>query len=180
MAAAPVTQLPFDGTGGNDQISATLSDRKLQISGLAAPVSLDAATSGSTVTLNGLGGDDVIDASGVSTSTMRFILDGGDGNDVLHGGQGNDLLTGGAGADSFAFSGSNGMDTITDFQAGLDKIDIHGYGAALASFSDLAGQMAQVGSDVQINLGARAAGAGMIVLQNTQLAAMSAADFSFA
>jgi Ca2+-binding RTX toxin-like protein len=111
---------------------------------------------------------------------MRFILSGGDGNDVLHGGSGDDWLDGGVGADRFVFSGNNGTDTITDFQAGVDTVDISGYGAALASFSDLAGLMAQAGSDVQINLGARVSGAGMIVLQNTQLAAVSAADFSFA
>ncbi len=143
-------------------------------------MSLDAAASGNFVTLNGLAGDDIIDATGVTTSTMRFILNGGDGNDVLHGGSGNDMLNGGVGADRFVFSGSNGNDTITDFlRAGLDTVDISGYGAALASFGDLSGQMAQVGVDVQINLGGKVAGAGMIVLQNTQLAAVSATDFSF-
>jgi Ca2+-binding RTX toxin-like protein len=177
-AAAPVTVQ--DGTGGNDQISASLSNGKLHISGLAAPVAIDATTSGSTVVLNGLAGDDVIDASGSSTTTMQFILNGGDGNDVLHGGQGNDLLNGGTGADRFVFSGNNGTDTITDFQAGVDTIDIHSYGAALASFNDLTGAIAQVGAAVQIDLGAKVAGAGMIVLQNTQLAAIHAADFSFA
>jgi Ca2+-binding RTX toxin-like protein len=181
-SAAPTSiQSPqlLDGTASSDQVSATLSGGKLHISGLAAPVNLDASTSGSFVALNGLAGDDVIDASGVTASSMRFILNGGDGNDVLHGGSGDDLLNGGVGADRFVFSGSNGTDTITDFQAGVDKIDISGYGAALASFGDLAGQMAQAGADVQINLGAKAAGAGMIVLQNTQLAAVSATDFSF-
>jgi Ca2+-binding RTX toxin-like protein len=177
-ALAPAPQQQFDGATGNDQISATLSGGNVQISGLAAPVSLDAA-SANAVTLNGLAGDDVIDATGVTTSTMRFILNGGDGNDVLHGGSGDDMLTGGAGADRFAFSGSNGTDTITDFQAGLDTVDISGYGAALASFGDLSGQMTQVGADVQINLGGKVAGAGMIVLQNTQMTAISATDFSF-
>ena len=93
------------------------------------------------VTISGLAGNDVIDASSMSSPSMRFILDGGDGNDVLHGGAGNDLLIGGAGADRFAFSGSNGTDTIADFQHGLDAIEISGYGAALASFSDLAGHI---------------------------------------
>ena len=176
---APAPQQQFDGTAGNDQISATLSGGNVQISGLAAPVSLDAAAQGNSVTLNGLAGDDVIDASGVTTSTMRFILNGGDGNDVLHGGSGDDMLTGGAGGDRFAFSGSNGTDTITDFQAGIDTVDISGYGPALASFGDLSGQMTQVGADVQVNLGGKVAGAGMIVLQNTQLTAVSATDFSF-
>ena len=180
-AAASVAQ-SYDGTSGNDQLSAALSNGKLQISGLAAPVSLDAATSAGNVTLNGLAGDDVIDVSGVSAPlpAMRFILNGGDGNDMLHGGQGDDLLTGGSGADRFVFSGSTGADTIADFQAGVDTIDISGYGAALASFSDLAGQITQAGADVQIDLGAKVAGAGTIVLHNTQLAAISATDFSFA
>ena len=57
---------------------------------------------------------------GLSAPAMQFILDGGDGNDVLHGGQGNDVLMGGAGSDRFDFSGINGTDTITDFQHGLD------------------------------------------------------------
>ena len=71
------------------------------------------------------------------------------------------------------------LPALADFQAGLDTVDISGYGAALASFGDLSGQMAQVGADVQINLGGKVAGAGMVVLQNTQLAAVSATDFSF-
>jgi Ca2+-binding RTX toxin-like protein len=180
VAAAAVPQSQYDGTSGDDRISASVSDGKLHITGLAAPVSIDNAATAGTITLNGLAGDDVIDASGISSPTMQFILNGGDGNDLLHGGQGNDLLTGGAGADRFAFSGNNGTDTITDFQTGVDTIDISGYGAAIASFSDLAGQIAQVGADVQINLGAKVAAAGMIVLHNTQVAAISASDFAFA
>jgi Ca2+-binding RTX toxin-like protein len=178
-APMPTPKL-FEGTGGNDQVSAKLTGDKVDIAGLAAPANLDANTSGGFVVLNGLAGDDVIDASGVTVSTMRFILNGGDGNDVLHGGSGDDVLNGGVGADHFVFSGSNGTDTITDFQAGVDKIDISGYGAALASFGDLSGLIAQVGADVQINLGAKVAGAGTIVLHNTQLAAVGATDFSFA
>lgn len=178
VAPTPTPQL-FGGTAGNDQISAKLNGDKVNISGLAAPVNLDAGTS-NLVVLNGLAGDDVIDASGVTTSTMRFILNGGDGNDVLHGGAGDDVLNGGVGADRFVFSGNNGTDTITDFQAGVDKIDISGYGAGLASFGDLSGLMTQVNADVQINLGAKVAGAGTIALHNTQLAAVSANDFSFA
>ena len=97
----------------------------------------------------------------------------------LHGSAGDDTLIGGAGADRFVFSASNGTDTIADFQSGLDKILITGYGAALPSFGDLAGQVTQIGADVHIDLGAKAAGAGIIVLQNTQLASLGATDFSF-
>jgi Ca2+-binding RTX toxin-like protein len=127
-----------------------------------------------------LGGDDIIDASSMTAPTMQFILNGGDGNDMLHGSQGNDLLIGGSGSDQFAFSGSNGSDTIADFQGGLDQIVINGYGDALHSFADLSGHLAQVGSDVRIDLSASVAGAGTILLQNTQLATVGAADFKFA
>ena len=71
--------------------------------------------------INGLGGNDT--------------LDGGAGNDTLDGGSGKDMLTGGTGADVFKFSsltdsyhtGSN-YDRITDFQAGVDKVDLTGLG----------------------------------------------------
>ncbi|MHC5916738.1 MAG: putative Ig domain-containing protein, partial [Nostoc sp.] len=65
--------------------------------------------------LKGLGGKDT--------------LIGNAGDDILLGGAGNDLLTGGQGADSFLFgSGAAftesafGVDTITDFTKGTDKI----------------------------------------------------------
>jgi hypothetical protein len=53
-------------------------------------------------------------------------MDAGAGNDYLRGFVGNDLLTGGEGSDRFAFErtlAANGLDTITDFQAGVDLLD---------------------------------------------------------
>jgi Ca2+-binding RTX toxin-like protein len=176
-AVAPPQQ--FAGTAGSDHINVTLAGGKLEMTGLVAPVALDPAAATGPVTIDGLAGNDVIDASGMASPGMRFILDGGAGNDVLHGGAGNDLLIGGAGADRFAFSGSNGIDTIADFQHGLDTIDISGYGAALAKFSDLTGHITQVGADVQVDLGAKVAGAGMLVLQHIEVAAIGASDFKF-
>lgn len=49
-------------------------------------------------------------------------LYGGDGHDRLDGGAGNDLLFGGCQADVFIFGG--GMDRITDYQDGIDRIHI--------------------------------------------------------
>lgn len=51
------------------------------------------------------------------------VLLGGAGNDVLNGGAGTDRLTGGAGKDVFVFPDAS-RDTITDFQHGVDKIDL--------------------------------------------------------
>jgi Ca2+-binding RTX toxin-like protein len=168
----------LSGTPSNDHIAATLVGGKVQITGLPAPLTVDPATC-APITLSGGSGDDVIDLSGVSNAKMHFILNGGGGNDTLHGGAGNDVLTGGAGADHFAFSGFNGIDTIADFQHGLDTIEVHGYGAALASFNDLAGHISQVGADVQVDLGGRVPGAGSIMLQHIELPMIGAADFKF-
>ncbi|HEY5899286.1 MAG TPA: family 16 glycoside hydrolase [Burkholderiales bacterium] len=53
-------------------------------------------------------------------------LQGGDGHDILVSGKGSDQLTGGAGADTFVFNSLTAADRhITDFQSGVDKIDIH-------------------------------------------------------
>ena len=58
--------------------------------------------------INGLGGDDVIDASGLSG--MLLAADGGDGNDVLIGSAGDDFLSGGAGDD--VLIGGPGLDIL--------------------------------------------------------------------
>ncbi len=50
--------------------------------------------------------------------------DTGAGDDVLAGGSGGDTLTGGPGADTFVFAPQTGTDTITDFEAGVDTLEI--------------------------------------------------------
>jgi len=67
-------------------------------------------------------------------------LSGGAGNDKLDGGAGRDSLYGGAGADTFRYTnlldsyrdydtgGVTATDTIYDFTAGVDKIDVSGLG----------------------------------------------------
>jgi Ca2+-binding RTX toxin-like protein len=181
VASDPAQQSVYSGTSGHDDIRLAGSDGGVTVSGLAKPVTITSAGGpNAPVVIDGLGGSDTIDASGVTGPGMQFILDGGSGNDTLHGGAGNDLLLGGDGADKFVFSGTNGIDTIADFQHGIDKIQISGYGAPLGNFGDLTGHITQVGADVQVDLGSKAAGAGMIVLQNTQLATVSASDFAFA
>ncbi|MEH2463022.1 beta strand repeat-containing protein [Nostoc sp.] len=68
-------------------------------------------------TLSGYGGND------------KII--GGRGNDILIGGNGNDSLIGGAGTDTFAFNSSNeGVDTIYDFNAANELIQVSAYGFA--------------------------------------------------
>ncbi|NJL88673.1 MAG: DUF4347 domain-containing protein [Coleofasciculaceae cyanobacterium SM2_1_6] len=52
------------------------------------------------------------------------VLNGGIGNDILIGGLGDDLLTGGAGSDRFRLVANHGIDTITDFEVGIDFLEL--------------------------------------------------------
>jgi Ca2+-binding RTX toxin-like protein/subtilisin-like proprotein convertase family protein len=55
-------------------------------------------------------------------------LTGAGGNDTLRGGAGNDTLTGGAGADTFVFAAGDDADIITDFETGIDTLDLTSFG----------------------------------------------------
>lgn len=59
----------------------------------------------------------------IGGSAGRDTLTGTAGDDVITGGIGADTLTGGGGADQFVFTSlRDGIDTITDFQPGTDRI----------------------------------------------------------
>ncbi len=70
-------------------------------------------------TVNGTSGDDML-RGGVLAST----LNGGAGDDILITGTSATTMTGGAGADIFFLRHGSGQTTITDFQAGTDKLDL--------------------------------------------------------
>jgi Ca2+-binding RTX toxin-like protein len=93
--------------------------------------------------LFGEGGNDTL-AGGAGNDTLQ----GGLGHDILMGGGGHDILIGDAGfagggapvqasPDTFVFKKGSGLDTILDFQPGLDKIDVSSYGyGAVDAFSE--------------------------------------------
>lgn len=65
------------------------------------------------------------------SKTYGDVLTGGSGNDTLTAGQGPDRLTGGAGADRFDFDALPwNAGRVTDFQAGVDKLDLTGLASA--------------------------------------------------
>ncbi|AFY51151.1 hypothetical protein Nos7524_5434 [Nostoc sp. PCC 7524] len=76
--------------------------------------------------LKGTAGDDVIDAGDGNDYLMgnagNDILDGGTGNDYLFGGAGDDILIGGAGAGFDLLYGNDGNDTL-DGGEGNDNLD---------------------------------------------------------
>lgn len=65
----------------------------------------------------------------VASWTTVGNYQGASGDDVLFGSTGADTLTGGLGADVFLFqSPADGLDVITDFQPGVDRIEISAAG----------------------------------------------------
>lgn len=104
--------------------------------------------------LNGAGGNDLL-SGGVGRDTVQGgdgndrltggegadVLGGGLGDDRLHGSYDVDLMTGGLGSDSFVFEdfdeflpvSGNGMDRITDFVQGADRIDLSALDALAAA-----------------------------------------------
>jgi len=71
-------------------------------------------------TLNGEGGDDVL--NGADTGDT---LNGGDGNDRLVGAKGSDLMNGGAGNDTLVWNNGDGSDRMNG-DAGNDGVEVNG------------------------------------------------------
>ena len=90
------------------------------------------------LTLNGLGGDDVINASSLEADGIQLTMNGGLGNDILIGSEGDDLINGGdgndtafmgAGDDTFVWNPGDDNDTL-EGQDGFDTMLFNG--AAIA------------------------------------------------
>jgi Ca2+-binding RTX toxin-like protein len=90
------------------------------------------------LTLNGGGGDDVIDATSLEADGIQLTMNGGLGNDVLLGSEGGDLINGGdgndvalmgGGDDTFVWNPGDDNDTI-EGQDGFDTMLFNG--AAIA------------------------------------------------
>ncbi|MEL6235256.1 MAG: hypothetical protein AAFR46_12690 [Pseudomonadota bacterium] len=109
--------------------------------------------------LNGAAGDD------------RIF--GDNGNDRINGGTGNDILTGGAGIDFFIFSENNGADRITDFTNGQDRLNLAAF--EFASAAEVLAVSEQRGTAVALDLSE--VGGGEILLLNTDIGVLNAADF---
>jgi Ca2+-binding RTX toxin-like protein len=126
-----------------------------------------------TLHVQGLGGDDIIDATNYAPGIALFI-DGGDGNDTLIGSSFNDNLTGGAGDDTFVYAPGGKADIITDFTAdsNVDKINLKAF-ASLHTFSDVMALASQVGTSTVLNFGA----GDSLTLQHVTKTNLDAGDF---
>lgn len=121
--------------------------------------------------LHGGSGDDVIYGDvGVATITdpaSRLRVLGGD--DTLVGGTGDDVLIGGAGSDTFVFLPGDGNDTITDYEPGVDVLDLSALG--------LAGDPSSLVSGTADGALIRLSGSQSVLLRGVVAGALSAADF---
>src|SRR5262249_18016300 len=100
-----------NGTAGNDTVIVAGDQNGVAVLGLAAQVNVTGSEAANDrLVVNGLRGDDVVEASGLSAGAIQFKADGGDGDDVLIGSQGDDTLLGGAGDD--VLIGGPGLDTL--------------------------------------------------------------------
>lgn len=96
-------------------------------------------------------------------------------NNKLDGGDDTDMLTGGRGRDTFMFQSDLATDYITDFENGIDKIQISGF-EGYDSFDDLT--LTRVEDNVEIELISGEFGE-VIVVEGTRLNQLDASDFIF-
>jgi Ca2+-binding RTX toxin-like protein len=136
-----------NGTAGDNHISIVSAGSSVVVNGLSAQVTVDGAEAANdTLLINGLGGNDTINASALDAGRINLTIDGGAGNDtivgsagndVLIGGDGNDVVTGGrgndtallgAGDDRYIWNAGDGSDVI-DGQDGNDTLVVNGSNA---------------------------------------------------
>lgn len=98
-----------NGTNGDDVVAVARSNAGIEVIGLAPSVTIANAEIGDNLTINTLGGDDVVVAAGLP-AVIGLTIAGGDGDDVIQGGDGNDTLLGGAGDDVLV--GNGGLDVL--------------------------------------------------------------------
>ena len=114
------------------------------VNGLAAKVTIAGAEGANdSLVINGQGGDDTINASGLNAGQVKLTINGGLGNDTITGSKGDDLINGGdgndiarlgAGNDTFVWNPGDDNDTV-DGQAGADTLLFNG--AVIAEMIDI-------------------------------------------
>lgn len=131
LAELTVDGTEIDGTVGADIITTTAAAETIKL-GFGDDILNAGAGDDNALgdvgndTLNGEIGNDTLDG-GVGSDN----LNGGAGNDLLFGGSNDDQMTGGAGEDTFQFTATSQIgrktglrDIITDFEVGVDVIDL--------------------------------------------------------
>ncbi|QEL20815.1 beta strand repeat-containing protein [Limnoglobus roseus] len=124
-----------NGTQGADTFGAAGDSGGVTVFGLTARVSIfQQEAANDRLTLNGQGGDDVINSQSLRADSIQLAVNGGlgndliigsEGNDVVNGGDGNDVALLGAGDDVFVWNPGDDNDTL-EGQAGFDTMVFNG------------------------------------------------------
>jgi Ca2+-binding RTX toxin-like protein len=124
-----------NGTQGSDVFGVAGDIGGVNIFGLSSIVNIFHQESAiDRLTLNGLGGDDNIDAKSLKADSIQLAINGGlgidiligsEGDDFFNGGDGNDLILMGAGDDLFVWNPGDDDDTV-EGQSGFDTMVFNG------------------------------------------------------
>lgn len=134
-SALTISGLALSGSGAGNALNSTFFGL-LQGNETAFEDYLFNNAANSITFTGGAGADSItgsINADVLAGNGGADTLDGGAGNDTITGGAGADSLTGGTGADTFVFthqsqSSTSAFDTITQFVAGEDKLNVSALG----------------------------------------------------
>jgi Ca2+-binding RTX toxin-like protein len=128
-------QVLVNATTGDDVITIGHSGSTVTVNGLAAQVTIaHAEVANDSLTINGLAGNDSIDASALRAGLINLVINGGAGNDRIAGSAGNDTVIGGqgsdtafldAGDDTFVWNPGDGSDVV-EGQGGFDTLLFNG------------------------------------------------------
>jgi Ca2+-binding RTX toxin-like protein len=124
-----------NATAGDDSIKVVSSGSSILVNGLQAQLSIKGADDGlDSLVVNGLAGNDVIDASKLKAGQVALTINGGAGDDKITGSAGNDFVIGGQGTDTallgsgddtFIWNPGDGNDVVNG-QAGNDTLLFNG------------------------------------------------------
>jgi len=171
-----------NGTNANDNIEVVGAGVSYSVVGLSALVSVTGTDASDQLTVNALGGNDIVSASTLPAAVVKLTIDGGADNDIITGSQGadflfgsdgSDLITGGRGDDvalmgndndTFVWNPGDGSDLV-EGQAGFDtmvfnganineRIDLSANGSRLRLTRDVANITMDANEVEQININA--------------------------
>jgi Ca2+-binding RTX toxin-like protein len=110
VADLAIDTVIVNGSNTGDVLSIDTVGALVQVASTAQKVRISGAEVTDKLMVNGLGGDDVIDATFLAAASLAFSADGGTEDDMIFGGEGNDTLLGGDGDD--VLIGNGGTDTL--------------------------------------------------------------------
>src|SRR5262249_53527335 len=118
----------------DDAVTIASSGNRVLVSGLAAQVTIDHADATDVLTVNGLGGNDLINAAGLAANRIGLQVFSGAGADTVIGSAGNDTVLGGTGDDVAFLGGGNDLfawnpgdgNDVVEGQGGTDTLLFNG------------------------------------------------------